>query len=98
MREFILSSFQGLEFIEEGHRYNLHNTDGTIIEKIPSASAIIERFVPKADWEDIANRYAMKHNMDVSAVKRMWKEKNIKSTNNGSSTHLYWRVYAKIHH
>lgn len=96
MREFILSSFQGLEFIEEGHRYNLHNPDGTVIEKIPSASAIIDRFVPKSDWDDIANRYAMKHGMEVSAVKRMWKEKNIKSTNNGSSTHLYGEFMQKF--
>ena len=96
MREFILSSFQGLEFIEEGHRYSLNNQDGTVIEKIPSASAIIDRFVPKADWDDIANRYAMRHGMEVSAVKRMWKEKNIKSTNNGSSTHAYGEFMQKF--
>lgn len=89
MREFILSSFQGLEFIEEGHIYNLHNSDGTVTPKIPSASAIIERFVPKADWDDIANRYAMKHDMEVSSVKRMWKENNLRATVGGSIDHLY---------
>lgn len=96
MREFILSSFQGLEFIEEGHIYNLHNSDGTVTPKIPSASAIIERFVPKVDWDDIANRYAMKHDMEVSTVKRMWKENNLRATNNGSSTHLYGEFMQKF--
>ena len=78
MREHILSSFSGLEFIEDGHVYNLHNYDGTITPKIPSASAIIKRFEPEEDWDMIAERYALKHNLDVATVKRMWKEKNIK--------------------
>ena len=96
MREHILSSFSGLEFIEDGHIYNLHNSDGTITPKIPSASAIIKRFEPEEDWDMIAERYALKHNMDVATVKRMWKEKNIKSTNNGTSTHLYGEFMQKF--
>lgn len=96
MREYILSSFKGLEFIEDGHVYNLYNSDGTIVSNIPSASAIIERFTKKDDWNEIAMRYAVKNNMEVSEVKRMWKEKNIKSTNNGSSTHLYGEFMQKF--
>ena len=96
MREFILSSFKELEFIEEGHKYFLHNSDGSITENIPSASAIISRFEPKEDWDAIAERYAFKNGMDVKDVKRKWKENNIRSTNNGSSTHLYGEFMQKF--
>lgn len=96
MREYILTSFQGLEFIEEGHIYNLHNTDGTVIPKIPSASAIIERFVPKEDWDEIAMKYALKNNLDVLSVKRKWKENNLIATNGGSVDHLYGEFMQKF--
>lgn len=89
MREHILSSFANLEFIEEGHIYNLHNADGTIIHKIPSASAIIARYEPKQDWDEIAARHALKYDLTKDYVQRMWHENNIKSTNNGTSVHLY---------
>lgn len=89
MRENILSSFANLEFIEKGHVYNLHNEDGTVIEKIPSASTIIKRFEQPADWDDISAKYALKHDMDVEAVRRQWHENNIKATNSGSVHHLY---------
>ena len=89
MREHILSSFANLEFIEEGHIYNLHNADGTVIEKIPSASTIIARYEPESDWDEIASRYALKYDSTKEQVQRMWHENNIKATNNGSSVHLY---------
>ena len=96
MREHILSSFANLEFIEEGHIYNLHNADGTVIEKIPSASAIIHRFEPERDWDEIAHNYAIKHGLDVEKVKRDWYENNIKSTNNGSLIHSYAENLQKL--
>lgn len=89
MREHILNAFSNLEFIEEGHIYNLHNADGTVIERIPSASTIIHRFEPPRDWDVIAENYAVKWGRDVKDVKRQWHENNIKATNNGSSVHLY---------
>ena len=89
MREHILSSFANLEFIEEGHIYNLHNADGTVIEKIPSASTIIARYEPGSDWDEIALRYALKYDSTKEQIQRMWHENNIKATNNGSSVHLY---------
>lgn len=96
MREFILSSFSGLEFIEEGHIYNLHNSDGTVVPTIPSASAIIHRFEQKDDWDEIAMRYAVKHDIDVNVVKRRWKENNLKATNSGSRDHLYGEYMQKF--
>lgn len=96
MREHILSSFANLEFIEEGHIYNLHNADGTVIEKIPSASAIIHRFEPERDWEEIAHNYAIKYGLDVEKVKRDWHENNIKATNSGSRHHCYGEVLQNL--
>ena len=89
MRENVISAFSNLEFIEEGHIYNIHNPDGSVIEKIPSASAIIHRFEPEADWDDIANNYALKRDLNVDDVKRKWKENNLRATNSGSVHHLY---------
>ena len=89
MREHILSSFSNLEFIEEGHIYNIHNADGTITENIPSASAIIKRFENETDWDDISYQYAVRHNIAVDKVRRTWRENNLKATNNGTQIHFY---------
>lgn len=89
MRKHILSSFKNLEFIEDGHIYNLHNTDGTIINNIPSASAIIKRFENEVNWDEISYNYAVRHDMDVDNVRRLWKENNLKATNNGTQIHFY---------
>lgn len=89
MRKHITEMFSNLEFIEEGHIYNLHQDDGTVISKIPSASAIIQRFIPYRDWNAIAENYALKHDMKTEEVKRKWHENNIRATNNGSLVHLY---------
>lgn len=89
MREHILSSFSNLEFIEEGHIYNIHNADGTITENIPSASAIIKRFENETDWDDISYQYAVRHNIAVNKVRRTWRENNLKATNNGTQIHFY---------
>lgn len=89
MREHILSSFANLEFIEDGHVYNLHNSDGTTTERIPSASAIIKRFENEKDWDEIALRYALRHNILHDVVKRQWDENNLKATNQGTQIHFY---------
>ena len=46
IREHILSSFSNLEFIEEGHKYYIHNEDGTIDTPI-SVSGLINIFSNK---------------------------------------------------
>lgn len=96
IREDILNNFKNLEFIEKGHIYNLYNKDGTVIEKIPSASAIIERFTPIQDWDEIANQYALKRDLKVEDVQRKWHENNLKATNNGSIVHLYGENLQKL--
>jgi hypothetical protein len=88
MRQYILDSFSNLEFIEAGHTYYLHNSDGSKV-KVPSVSSLIADLEPKADWDKIKENYARKNNMTVQQVSRMWEENNLRSTNNGTSTHLY---------
>ena len=59
IRDKILSSFDKLEFIEEGHKYFLHNDDGTTTE-LKSVSETIHQFVPFVDWEEKAQNCALK--------------------------------------
>lgn len=96
IREHVLNKFKNLEFIENGHIYNLHCEDGSVIEKIPSASAIIHRFEPEQDWNEIAKQYALKRDLNVEDVQRQWHENNIKATNNGSIVHLYGENLQKL--
>ena len=95
MREHILSSFSNLEFIEEGHKYYLHNSDGTIDEPI-SVSGLIHEFEQKVDWDEKAAGVALKEGVEIEVIKRRWKENNIRATNNGSSVHLYGEYLMKF--
>ena len=92
IRDKILSSFDKLEFIEDGHKYFLHNDDGTKTE-LKSVSETIHQFVPFVDWEEKAQNCALKEGVDVAVIKRRWEENNVKATNNGTSTHLYGEMY-----
>lgn len=89
IREKILDAFKTLSFDPGPHKYMV--TDEQI--ELPSVSSIASRFAPKEDWDEITRKYALKHNMEVDVVKRMWKENNIRSTNNGTSTHLFLESY-----
>ncbi len=91
IREHILSSFSNLVFKEKGHTYHVKEDGKTI--KLQSVSSIVSSFEPYANWDLITENYAAKNGMTVEAVSRMWKEKNIRSTNNGTSTHLFLESY-----
>lgn len=92
IRENILNSFSKLEFQEGPHKYYIHNEDGTKTE-VPSVSGVTHQFKPHFDQEEKATAYALKNNMLVEDVLRMWEETNIKATNNGTSTHLFGEAY-----
>lgn len=92
IRNRIATSFNRLEFVEEGHRYFLHNEDGSKTE-LKSVSETIHQFVPYVDWEDKAQGCALKEGVDVSVIKRRWEENNIRATNNGTSSHLFGEMY-----
>lgn len=92
IRNKINSSFNNLEFIEDGHKYFLHNDDGTTTE-LKSVSETIHQFVPYVDWDEKAQNCALKEGVDVSVIKRRWEENNVKATNSGSLNHLYGEMY-----
>lgn len=88
IRNNITNSFSKLQFIEEGHKYYVNNDDGTKTE-LPSVSHICHMFNQPVDWDIICSRKAEKMGIDVSVLKRQWKENNIRSTNNGTKTHAF---------
>lgn len=95
MRKHILDSFKNLEFVEEGHKYYLHNADGTIDEPI-SVSGLIKELEPFVDWDEKAEGKALKLGITKEELKRQWEEKNITSTNSGSRCHLWAETLMKF--
>lgn len=95
MRKHILDSFKNLEFIEEGHKYYLHNPDGTIID-VPSVSSLIKEFEPYVDWDAKAANKALKEGVPVEVIKRKWKENALRGTNPGNIHHLYGENLMKL--
>lgn len=92
IRELITNSFKDLEFVENGHKYYLHNADGTKTQ-LKSVSETIHQFEPYVDWDEKAHDCALKEGVDVSVIKRRWEENNVRATNNGTSTHLFGEMY-----
>lgn len=88
IRENIKKSFSKLEFIEDGHKYFVHNDDGSKTE-LDSVSNVCHRFQPQVDWDEICKNKAKKIGITYDELKRQWKENNIRSTNNGTKTHFY---------
>ena len=92
IRENIKENFKRLEFQEGPHKYYVHEDDGSI-EELKSVSGTISMFEPYVDWDTIKENYALKHGFTVDEVTRMWHEKNILSTSNGSLIHLYGEMF-----
>ena len=92
MREHILSSFSNLEFIEEGHKYFIHNEDGSIDTPI-SVSGLIKEFEPYVNWDAKAEGVALKEGVDVEIIKRRWKENTLRATNSGTQHHEFGESY-----
>lgn len=88
MREHILDSFKNLEFIEDGHKYYLHNEDGSIDEPI-SVSTLVKEFEPYINWELKAQQKADKLGVDISIIKRQWEENQLLGTNPGTIHHAF---------
>lgn len=91
-RQLIKNAFRRLEFVEEGHKYYVHQDDGTTIT-LPSVSGVCHQFSPECDWDEITMRYAMKHGMTVDEVKKNWHITNILSTTRGTQTHWFGENY-----
>lgn len=88
IRENIIESFSRLKFVEDGHKYYVHNDDGTKTE-LRSVSHFCHQFSPYVDWDEICENKAKKMGIPYETLKRQWRENNLRSTNNGTKTHFY---------
>lgn len=87
IRNKILSSFDKLIFIEEGHKYYLGD------ERLISCTTLIHRFQEEQDWDLIAENYALKYGLNKEDVQEDWHYNNIVATNSGTGTHLYGEMF-----
>lgn len=94
MREHILDSFKNLEFIEEGHKYFIHNEDGTT--ELPSVSNVIHQFGNPFDDDQIAENYAIKNGFTKEYWLDQWKYNSLKATTLGTQVHLYAECYSYV--
>ena len=88
IRENIIKSFSKLEFIEDGHKYYVHNDDGSMTE-LHSVSHVCHLFSPYVNWDEICENKAKKMGIPYDELKRQWRENNLRSTNNGTKTHFF---------
>ena len=92
VRNNIIQAFSRLEFVEEGHKYFVHQDNGELIT-LPSVSHVCHQFQPEVDWDEIATRKAQKEGILKADLQRQWKENNIRSTSNGTITHEFGEAY-----
>lgn len=83
IRKKILSSFSGLEFIEEGHKYFLGDTELT------SVSMIASKYEHEFDEVEQSIRYAEKHGETPEYWRDQWKFTNLKATISGTQIHSF---------
>lgn len=86
MKNLLTSSFDALEFEEVEHKYTL---DG---RNLTSVSKIVENYAEKFS-DDIAERYALKHNLNVEDVRKSWEDNNKIACDFGKSVHDFGEMY-----
>jgi hypothetical protein len=70
-----LNCFKDVKFDEEPHLYTRGSQD------LISVTTLIKKYETEKDWDDIAQRYAIKNFMDKDEVLDMWeKERNLGSS------------------
>ncbi len=82
-RNKILTEFDGITFVEDGHKYFL---DG---KQLPSVSEVVGQFSIPFDTEAQAERYASKHGETAEYWKDQWRYKALKATTTGTLVHAY---------
>ena len=84
IRNKILKEFDGLQFIEEGHKYFLNG------QQLPSVSEVTHRFCQYPfDEQAQAIAYAEKHGETPQHWLDEWKFKNLVATTSGTLVHEY---------
>jgi len=72
-----------IKFIENTHKYV--DMGGDVDWK--SVTSLIHDYIPKKDWDKIAERYAKKHKLTSQEVKDKWKKENDISLERGTKFH-----------
>lgn len=88
IRNNIEKSFRNIEFLEGPHKYFIHEDDGSV-EELNSVSSTVDKWIADVDWEAIKEKKAVRENVTVDYLTRLWKEKNLLATNSGTGAHLY---------
>lgn len=83
IREQILNSFNELKFVEEGHKYFLHD------EELVSVSVLTHQYAQPFDQDSIAEKYALKHGETKEYWLKAWRFKNLQATTTGTLVHEY---------
>lgn len=91
IRKKILETFDGLEFVDEGHKYFLNG------EELCSVSSIVEKFESEFDTVAKATSYAEKHGETPEYWIDEWRFNNLKATITGSLVHEYNESLAWLH-
>ena len=91
IRKKILSSFQGLEFVDEGHKYFLNG------QELCSVSSIAGRYEHEFDTVAQSIRYSEKHGETPEYWRDQWRFTNLKATVTGTQVHSYAESLAWLH-
>ena len=81
IRNKILTSFDGLEFVDEGHKYFLNG------EELMSVSNVVSQFESEFDTVERARSYAIKNGETPEYWMDKWRFTNLKATISGTLTH-----------
>ena len=90
IRNKILTSFDNLEFVEEGHKYFLEG------KEMPSVSSITHKFSEPFDEQLQAKRYALKHGETAEYWLDKWKYNSLKATTTGTAVHLFGETLSYV--
>ena len=91
IRDKILTTFNELIFVEEGHKYYLRG------EELESVSNITHMFKEEFDTEEQAIKYALKHGETPEYWKDKWKYNSLKATTTGTLVHSFGESMAWVH-
>ena len=83
IRDKILTNFNDLVFIEDGHKYFLHE------EELMSVSHFTHQYKPPFDADAIAENYAKKNGYNKEYWLERWHYNNIIATTSGTLTHEF---------
>lgn len=91
IRKKILNSFSDLVFIDEGHKYFLHE------KELISVSSFVSEYEEEFDTDEKANAYAEKHGETADYWKDQWRFTNLKATVTGTQVHSYSESLCWLH-